>query len=83
MNTSNSARWSRLTPYFAGLLLAAFITAESPISGTSLNPARTFASAVVANVWSGWWIYFTAPPVAMFAAAEIFVRTRGLKAVLC
>jgi aquaporin Z len=83
LNTSNSAKWSRLTPYFAGLMLAAFIATESPISGTSLNPARTFATAAVANVWTGWWIYFTAPLIAMLSAAEIFVRRRGIKAVLC
>lgn len=83
LNTSNSAKWSRLTPYFVGLLLATFIAVESPISGTSLNPARTFATAAFANVWNGWWIYFTAPMIAMFTAAEIFVRARGLKAVLC
>ncbi|HKX82744.1 MAG TPA: aquaporin [Pyrinomonadaceae bacterium] len=83
LNSGNSARWSRLTPYLAGALLTLFISLTSTISGTSLNPARTFASAVVGGVWSGWWIYFAAPVIAMLAAAEIFVATRGLKAVLC
>jgi aquaporin Z len=49
----------------------------------SMNPARTFGSAVIANVWSSWWIYFIAPPIAMLSASELFVRTKGLKAVLC
>ena len=81
--TSNSTRVPRLTPYFAGTLVALFITFESPISGMSMNPARSFASAVVSGSWTAWWIYFVAPPVAMLAAAEVFVRTRGLKSVLC
>jgi aquaporin Z len=81
--TSNSIRLSRYTPFIAGCFVAAYITFESPISGTSMNPARTFASAVVARNWTGWWIYFLAPPIAMLAAAEFFVRTRGLKKVLC
>ena len=81
--TSNSKRASHLTPYFAGSLVAMFITFESPISGMSMNPARTFASAAVAGSWASVWVYFVAPMIAMLAAAELFVRTRGLKAVLC
>ena len=81
--TSNSARVSRLTPYFAGLLVATYISIENPLSGMSMNPARTFASAAIGNIWTGWWVYFTAPTIAMLGASELFVRTRGLKAVLC
>jgi aquaporin Z len=81
--TSNSPRCQRLTPIFAGCLVAAYISVESPISGMSMNPARTFASAAVAGSWTSWWIYFVAPPIAMLTASEFFVRTRGLKNVLC
>lgn len=81
--TSNSARWSRLTPYFAGIFVAFYIAVESPVSGMSMNPARSFASAAVAGSWTSWWIYFIAPPLAMLAAAEVFVRVRGLGEVLC
>ncbi len=81
--TSNSTRWSRFTPYFAGLFVAFYIAVESPISGMSMNPARTFASASVSGTWTAWWIYFVAPPIAMLAAAEVFVRVRGLKNVFC
>lgn len=81
--TSNSAKWSRLTPYFAGMFVAAYISVESPISGMSMNPARSFASAAFAGTWSSLWIYFIAPPIAMLAAAEVFVRVRGLKSVFC
>jgi aquaporin Z len=49
----------------------------------SMNPARTFASAAVSGNWTALWIYFTAPTIAMLAASEFFVRTRGLKSVLC
>ncbi len=73
---SHSARFVRLTPFFAGTLLAIYIIFESPISGTSLNPARTFATAVISGNWTGWWIYFVAPPIAMLAAGEVFIRTR-------
>src|SRR6478672_4531415 len=81
--TSNSIRFARFTPIFAGCLVALYITFESPVSGMSMNPARTFASAAVAGQWMSLWIYFLAPPIAMLAAAEFFVRTRGLQRVLC
>jgi aquaporin Z len=70
--------WTSSRPHlshFGGLacatLLALFIVFESPLSGTSLNPARTIASAIPAGVWTGAWIYLVAPPVGMLAAAEL------------
>ena len=81
--SGNSPKLSRFTPVFAGFLVAIYISLEAPISGMSMNPARTFGSAVIANVWTNWWIYFVAPPLAMLSAAEIFVRVRGLKEVYC
>lgn len=81
--SANSPKWSRRTPFLAGLLVAFYITFESPLSGMSMNPARTFGSAAVAGVWTDWWIYFTAPPAAMLLAAEFYVRVRGWKKVYC
>jgi aquaporin Z len=49
----------------------------------SMNPARTFASAVVAGEWRDIWLYFVAPPLGMLAAAEAYVRLRGLPRVYC
>lgn len=83
LNTANHRALHRYTPFFAGFLVAIYITFESPISGMSMNPARTFGAAIVADTWTAWWVYFTAPTISMLAAAEVFVRTRGLKAVLC
>lgn len=80
---SNHAKLARFTPYFAGLLVAIYISFEAPISGMSMNPARTFGAAIVANVWNDWWIYFIAPPLAMLAAAEIYVKFAGAHSVLC
>ena len=65
-----SERYKDWTPWAAGALLALFIAFESPFSGTSLNPARTFGSALLARDWSAFPIYLLAPPLAMFAAVE-------------
>jgi aquaporin Z len=74
---SNRATLARYTPYFVGALYAAFITFEAPLSGMSMNPARTLGSAVQAHYWDGLWIYFTAPTLGMLVAGEIFLRARG------
>jgi len=67
---------ARFTGLFAGLLVAAFITIEAPLSGMSMNPARTVGSAWWAQDWTALWLYFTAPPLGMLAAAEVFLRLR-------
>src|SRR5690349_7333929 len=74
LTVSNTKRLARWTGLFAGALVATYITIESPISGMSMNPARTFSSAVGAQVWMSLWIYFIAPPVGMFLAAEFYRR---------
>jgi aquaporin Z len=73
-------RVPRLAPYtgcFAGGLVALYITFEAPISGMSLNPARTFGSAINAGQWMGLWIYFTAPIAGMFAGIELHRALAG------
>jgi aquaporin Z len=82
LRVSNS-RLARYTGLFAGALVATYITLEGPISGMSMNPARTLASALGAHDWTALWVYFTAPPLGMLAAAEAYVRLRGRSAVFC
>jgi aquaporin Z len=83
LNVSNSRRFARFTGIAAGTVVMLFITFEAPFSGMSMNPARSFASDFVGMQWQAIWIYFTAPVIGMFAAAEVFVRTRGLNEVIC
>jgi aquaporin Z len=83
LHASNDPRLNRYTGIFAGILVALYISIEAPISGMSMNPARTFGSAFTAANWTSLWIYFSAPPLGMLAAAEVYVRRRGLKQVLC
>jgi aquaporin Z len=62
-------RLAKLTGLAAGMLIFSYILFESPISGFSLKPARSFASALPAGVWSAFWIYLSAPPLGMLLAA--------------
>jgi aquaporin Z len=83
LNISNSAHIARFTGVIAGALVATYITLESPLSGMSMNPARSFASAFPGRIWNSLWVYFTAPPLGMLLAAEIYLRLRGKSAVFC
>jgi aquaporin Z len=76
LHVSNSKRIAKYTGIFAGTLVALYIIIESPISGMSMNPARTLGSAVPANEWSTLWLYFLAPAIGMLSAAELFTRMR-------
>ena len=80
---SNSKRLTAFTGVFAGALVATYITLEAPLSGMSMNPARTFGSALPAHFWSYLWVYFIAPPVGMLVSAEIYHRVVGADNVIC
>ena len=83
LTVSNNKRLGRWTGMFAGALVATYITFESPISGMSMNPARTLGSAVGAEVWMSLWLYFVAPPIGMLLAAEAYRRLHPGSAVAC
>lgn len=86
--TSNTEEFSRLTGIFSGILLSFYIPFAAPVSGMSINPARSFASALPAQLWTGAWIYFVAPTLAMFLASRFYLymsqrSTRELCCKLC
>jgi aquaporin Z len=83
LTVSNDRRLARLTGLCAGLLVWTYIIVEAPLSGMSMNPARTFGPALLARDSPGLWIYFTAPPFGMLLAAELFVRRFGAHRVRC
>jgi aquaporin Z len=80
---SNTRRWASYTGLFAAILLATYISVAAPISGVSLNPARTLGSAFPANEWTAIWVYFIAPPFAMLSAGAIYRLRKGEHAVFC
>ena len=72
LHVSNNQNWHKLTGLCTGLLVASYITIEAPLSGMSMNPARSFASALAGNHWTALWVYFTAPVIGMLSAAELY-----------
>jgi aquaporin Z len=74
---SNNMKIARYTGIIAGLLVAIYIILESPISGMSMNPARTLGSAIPAREWNTLWLYFAAPLIGMIPAGLLYEKTRG------
>jgi aquaporin Z len=83
LTVSNHARWARFTGLTAALLIACFITIEAPLSGMSMNPARTFGPDLVGDMFHGLWIYFVAPPLGMLVAAEVVTRLQRRSPIRC
>jgi aquaporin Z len=81
--TTNKPELAKYTSYLVGGLIAVYVFVFAPVSGFSINPARTVGSAVFAGVWTAGWVYFVAPLLGMFGAAEIYGRVMGWERVLC
>ncbi len=65
-------RLMRWTPLMTWLLVATMVWQEAPISGTSLNPARSLGPALVAAYWAHQWLYVVAPPLGAALAVGAF-----------
>ena len=50
----------------------------SPISGASMNPARTLGPDIVGNNYTGWWVYVAGPVIGAAIAVAIIQLVRGL-----
>ena len=72
----HSARLKSAAGWLVGGLLAAYIIWETPLSGMSLNPFRTLATALAAGDYTALWVYLLAPTAAMWVATVLFQRWR-------
>jgi aquaporin Z len=71
--TSNNDKLKKYTRIFAGCLVCTWVIVAGPISGFGMNPARSLASALPANIWTGFWIYLVVPFAGMLIAAEFYL----------
>jgi aquaporin Z len=78
-----SVRLMPLIGLFAGLMVATYIAFLAPLSGMSINPARTFASAAPGGQWGDLWLYLSAPVLGMLAAVEIHRLARPGREGFC
>lgn len=80
---TGSRRFASYTGLAIGCLVAFFIAVEFPLSGASMNPARTLASAAPGHIWQSLWVYLFAPTLGMLAAAQFLLVLRGSSAAGC
>jgi aquaporin Z len=50
----------------------------SPISGASMNPARTLGPDIAANDYTGWWVYLAGPAIGACIAVIVIALVRGM-----
>jgi len=67
----------KLTPFAVGATILILHTVGIPLTGASMNPARSFGPAVVQNCWDNHWIYWIGPlfgsTIAAIVAQVIFL----------
>lgn len=79
----SSHRLMRWTPLMTWFLVATMVWLVAPISGTSLNPARSIGPALVSWFWKDQWLYCIAPPLgAMLAVGAFRVLSMGGRRIL-
>jgi aquaporin Z len=78
----NTATGSRSIGHNAALAVGATVALlglfASPISGASMNPARTLGPDIVGNSYDGWWVYILGPALGAVLAVAVIVLVRGL-----
>lgn len=77
----NTATGSRSIGHNAALAVGATVALlglfASPISGASMNPARSLGPDIVGNDYTGWWVYLAGPVAGAVLAVVIIWAVRG------
>ncbi|MGO9078181.1 MAG: MIP/aquaporin family protein [Streptosporangiaceae bacterium] len=78
----NTATGSRSIGHNAAIAVGSTVALlglfASPISGASMNPARSLGPDIIANDYHGWWIYLAGPVIGAMIAVVIITAVRGL-----
>lgn len=67
-------------PLAVGAVVGFCAMVGGPLTGASMNPARTLGPAVAGGVWAAHWLYWVAPVSAMVAAGWVYEGLRGVSA---
>src|SRR5215475_9723470 len=78
----NTATGSRSIGHNAALAVGATVALDglfaSPISGASMNPARSLGPDIIGADYTDWWIYSAGPAIGALIAVIIITAVRGL-----
>lgn len=72
---------AHLAPVAIGLAVLVDHLVGVPLTGASMNPARSFGPALITGAWAGHWLYWAGPLIGAALAAAlytlIFLRQEG------
>jgi aquaporin Z len=69
---SHSSRHKNKLGWIVSLILLIYLVVETPLSGMSLNPARSLGPAIISGKWTAVWLYFAAPVSGAIIAQQIY-----------
>ena len=72
LNTAVAGRGGDVAPLAIGLTLTFCILMGGPLTGASLNPARTIGPAIAAGIFSDIWLYIVGPVVGGILAGVLY-----------
>jgi aquaporin Z len=81
--SANRRRLVKFSPVFVASATVLYFLIGPSIAGFSVNPARSFASALFARTWYGLWIYFVGPIAGMSIVALVWRQINGASSVYC
>ena len=67
-------------PIAVGLTVGFCALMGGPLTGASMNPARSLGPALAGGLWRAHWLYWVAPITGMMAAARVYEALRHVAA---
>ncbi len=65
-----------IAPIAIGLTVGFCSLMGGPLTGASMNPARSLGPALLSGTWTAHWVYWLAPVAGMLAAARVYEALR-------
>jgi MIP family channel proteins len=72
--TAVDSKAPKIGGFGIGLTVAADILVGGPLTGASMNPARSFGPALAAGFWEYHWIYWIGPMLGACLASWVYMR---------
>ena len=73
---TNDRAPAAIAPFVLGATVYAGALVTGPLTGGSLNPARTLGLAIVGGIWMAHWLYWLAPIMGMSAGRRVYEMLR-------